>query len=191
MLGSPRDGEEGTGFFSFTHEEDGLTLIMVTLTPTLSLSLTPTLTLALALTLTLSLSLSLSLSLTLTRTTAPTRPSRSRRSSSASRVLPCGKQGPFGRPASPRQASRPRRAEAGRGGPRRADPRLVKPARHSSGRSLVGGLFHIGVLRWRRLVCYLVITPTQVRAGPVAGLRDSSGRGGRGGARPGVLPLEP
>ena len=28
MLGSPRDGEEGTGFFSFTHEEDGLTLIM-------------------------------------------------------------------------------------------------------------------------------------------------------------------
>jgi len=28
MLGSPRDGEEVTGFFSFTHEEDGLTLIM-------------------------------------------------------------------------------------------------------------------------------------------------------------------
>ena len=28
MLGSPRDGEEDTGFFSFTHEEDGLTLIM-------------------------------------------------------------------------------------------------------------------------------------------------------------------
>ena len=30
MLGSPRDGEEGTGFFSFTHEEDGLTPVSYT-----------------------------------------------------------------------------------------------------------------------------------------------------------------
>eukprot|EP00964_Phaeocystis_antarctica_P122423 scaffold86096_cov57-Phaeocystis_antarctica.AAC.1 len=49
----------------------------------------------------------------------------------------------FGRPASPRQASWPRLADP------RSCPRhllaLVKPARGSSGRTLVGAVFHIGV----------------------------------------------